>query len=187
MKPAAGAAMVDAIQTARLFHRTLFVGIALVFLFLRLLPLGGDAGDWPAPDLLLGFACAWVLRRPDYVPAVLVGLVFLTDDFLSQRPPGLWAALALVAVEFLRRREPLMRGLPFAVEWVAVGAVLTAMLLGYRLAMALAILPQPDLRMAVLQLVTTIAIYPLVVAVSRFGLRLRRPPTGQIDVVRRQL
>ena len=42
------------------------------------------------PDLLIAFAFAWSLRRPEYVPSLLLALLFLLADLLLQRPPGLW-------------------------------------------------------------------------------------------------
>ena len=54
------------------------------------------------PDLLIAFALAWSLRRPEYVPTLLLAILFLLGDLLLQRPPGLWALLALLACENLK-------------------------------------------------------------------------------------
>ena len=52
--------------------------------------------------------------------------MFLLDDLLSYRPPGLWTALVLIATEVLRARESGTRDLPFWGEWAMVGAVMLA-------------------------------------------------------------
>lgn len=77
-------------------HRVLFLGLALVLLFLRLLPLGNAPGTLPGPDLLLCLIMAWVMRRPDYLPVGLIILVVLAEDLLLLRPPGLWTALVVL-------------------------------------------------------------------------------------------
>ena len=64
--------MVDPLTTRRLAHRALYVALAAVILFLRLLPVNPMAHGIPGPDLMLAFTLAWVLRRPDFVPALLI-------------------------------------------------------------------------------------------------------------------
>ena len=125
-------------------YRGLFVAFSLALLFLRLLPLGGEIGKWPGPDLMLGLMLAWVTRRPDHLPAVLIGLVVLAEDLMLMRPPGLWAALVVLATEFLRARSTLTRELGFAAEWLLIAVVMVTMLLGYRLIYSLTFLGQPD-------------------------------------------
>ena len=77
--------------------RLAFAFLVLAILFFRLLPLQTDVGGLIWPDFVLGFALAWSVRRPEFVPAVLLAGVFLLSDLLLQRPPGLWAVLALIA------------------------------------------------------------------------------------------
>ena len=45
------------------------------------------------------------------------------------RPPGLWAAIVVLGVEFLRNREADSRDLPFLVEWGTVALLMLAMTL----------------------------------------------------------
>ena len=56
--------MVDPLRVTLWFYRGLFMVLAMVLLFLKLLPLGTLAGTWPGPDLMLCLIYAWVLRRP---------------------------------------------------------------------------------------------------------------------------
>ena len=44
---------------------------------LRALLDQGSDRIWIAPDLLIAFALAWSVRRPDYVPALLLAVAFL--------------------------------------------------------------------------------------------------------------
>ena len=179
--------MVDPLRTALWLYRGLFVVLALVLLFLKLLPLGSFAGTLPGPDLLLCLIFAWVLRRPDYLPVLLVAAVVLVEDFLLMRPPGLWAGLVIVGTEFIRSRVGLTRELSFPAEWALVGAVMFGLLLAYRLAFVVSFMPQPALGFALLQTVWSVLCYPLVVAASRFAFDLRKPAMGEVDAYGRRL
>lgn len=154
-----------------------FVVLAFVVVFFHLLPLRTTTGGWIAPDLLIGFALAWSVRRPDYVPAVLIGLLILLADLLFMRPPGLMAALVVLGAENLKSRVVQLRDSTFAVEWATVAGVMLAILMANRLMLAMVMIPQVPFGMELLQMVMTLLCYPLIVAVSHyvFGVRKTNP------------
>ena len=45
-------------------HRLLFLAVAAVLIFFKLLPLNDMAGQLPGPDLLLCLIFAWTVRPP---------------------------------------------------------------------------------------------------------------------------
>jgi rod shape-determining protein MreD len=165
----------------------LFLALALLLLFLRLLPLGQTAGSFPGPDLMLCLIMAWVMRRPDYLPLSLIVVVVLAEDLILMRPPGLWTALVVLASEFIRSRAALTRELNFVVEWLLVTGLMMGILLVYRLVFALALLPQPPFGYSVVQVLWSIVAYPVVVGLSRLVLDLRKPATGETDDYGRRL
>lgn len=179
--------MVDPLTTRRIAHRALFVALAAVILFLRLLPVNAAAHGIPGPDLTLAFTFVWVLRRPDYVPAVLVVAVFLMEDLMFWRPVGLWTLIVLAATEFLRAREESSRDLPFVLEMALVMGVMSTMLIANRLILGLAMVEQPLLGLELLRLVVTLAAYPFVVALSKLGFGLRRAAPGEVDALGHRL
>lgn len=179
--------MVDPLSRQILLHRALFLGVALVVLFLRLMPLSSGASGWPGPDITLAVMLAWILRRPDYVPAALIVAVVLVEDLMFQRPPGLWALIVLGGSEFLRAREASLRDLSFALEWLTVGVLLLAMVLANRMVLALLMVPQPALGLSLLHYLATIAAYPLVVIASYIAFGLRRAAPGEVDAFGRRL
>lgn len=179
--------MVDPAAASRFTYRGLFLGIAAAILFVRLLPLSALPARFPGPDLILCFALAWVQRRPDYAPAILIAVVFLTEDILAMRPPGLWALVVLLGTEFLRSRESLLRDLPFVVEWMATGALIMAMAVVNWLILALFLVPQAGFGAVMLQVVATIAAYPLVVLATLLALGVRKTATGDVDTLGRRL
>lgn len=69
--------------------RGTYVLLAFAVVFLHLLPLNTRPDRWPFPDVMIALTFAWVLRRPDYVPMLVVAMVMLISDLLLQRPPGL--------------------------------------------------------------------------------------------------
>ncbi|MFT4149175.1 MAG: rod shape-determining protein MreD [Paracoccaceae bacterium] len=182
--------MVDSLHSLRnsvWLRRALFVALAALVLFFRLLPLGSEAGAWPGPDLLLCLIFAWTMRRPDYLPVLLVAGVVLAEDFILMRPPGLWTALVVVGTEFIRSRVALTRELTFTVEWLLVAGIMAALVLAYRAVFAIAFLPQPGLGFAMVQVIWSILCYPVVVVVSRYGFDLRKPAKGETDAYGRPL
>lgn len=168
-------------------YRGLFLLVALTLLFLRLLPLGSTAGQWPGPDILLCVIFAWVMRRPDYLPVLLIVAVVLIEDLILMRPPGLWTALVVMATEFLRSRVALTRELNFVVEWLLVAGLMIGMLLAYRLIFAIVFLPQPGFGFSLMQTLWSMLCYPVVVMASRLALDLRKPAMGEVDEMGRRL
>lgn len=167
--------------------RGLFLTIALVLLFIRLLPLGSAPGALPGPDLLICVIMAWIVRRPDFLPMPLILTVILLEDLILMRPPGLWTAIVILATESLRGRVALTRELSFVVEWLLVSGVMLAMMLLYRLTLGLAFVPQAPFGFAIVQVLWSIAVYPVVVGLSRLALDLRKPATGEVDSFGRRL
>lgn len=179
--------MAEIFRNSVWFYRGLFVLLALALLFLRLLPLGGEVGNWPGPDLLLCLMLAWVTQRPDHLPAPLIAAVVLAEDLMLMRPPGLWTALVVLATEFLRARSALTRELGFAAEWLLIAIVMVAMLVAYRFVFAIAFMQQPGFGFAAAQTIGSILMYPVIVGLLRFAINLRKPLTGELDAMGRRL
>lgn len=199
--------MWDNFRTSVWYYRGLFVLLAALLLFFRLLPLGAPSDNWPwstlpnwvlglfgreprfwpGPDLLMSMTLAWVMRRPDHLPAALIAAVFLLEDMILMRPPGLWAALMLMATEFLRGRAALTRELSFAVEWVLAAGLMLALMVVYRLIFAITLMPQPGFAFALLQTIWSSLCYPLVVILYSLVLDIRKPVTGEVDSYGRRL
>lgn len=161
--------------------RAAYLSIVVWVIFFNLLPLETTPRVWTGPDILLGVTFAWALRRPEYVPMVSVALVFLLTDLLFQRPPGLLAALALIATEMLKSRARGLRDLPFMVEWLSVGVAMLAVAVSYRVILTLVLVPQAPLVLSVIQLAMSILAYPLIVLVTRLVFKVRRAGPGDID------
>ncbi|MES0826321.1 rod shape-determining protein MreD [Ruegeria sp. SCP11] len=160
--------------------RGLYLCLAALILFLHLLPLDTKPDRWPFPDLLIALTFAWVLRRPEFVPTLLVALVMLMADLLLQRPPGLLAALVVLGAAYLRSAAFGLRDSGFVGEWSTVAVVITAVFMLNRIILAILSVQQAALGPVVIQVVLTIAIYPLIVLLSQngFGVRRRSSPDG---------
>ena len=167
--------------------RALYLCMGLAILFLQLLPLETAPRGWVMPDLLLAVTCVWVARRPHHAPIWAVGALFLLADFLLQRPPGLWAAAALLAVEALRARVGDLKELMFAAEWAIVAAILAAFYVSFMALWSLFVPYQISNALLILQMILTIAIYPVIagIAASLFGLAKTAP--GQTDALGRRV
>ncbi|NVO22491.1 rod shape-determining protein MreD [Donghicola sp. C2-DW-16] len=158
-----------------------YLVIAAALTFCRLLPLDSLPTAWAGPDLLICVTMAWMLRRPDSVPMVLIAMVALMGDLLFQRPPGLWAAITVGLSDFLRRREEGLRDAPFPLEWGVVGLAFVMSKLLYRIVQTLFVVPNEPLGLTLTQIVVTIAAYPLVVLALNTLFGLRRAAPGEVD------
>ncbi|WP_420585113.1 rod shape-determining protein MreD [Ruegeria sp.] len=154
--------------------RGLYLFLAALILFLHLLPLDTKPDRWPFPDLLIALTFAWVLRRPEFVPTLLVAVVMLMADLLLQRPPGLLAALVVMGAAYLRSAAPGMRDMGFAGEWSTVAVVITAVFMLDRVILAILSVQQAALGPVVVQVVLTIAVYPVIVLLSQNAFGVRR-------------
>jgi rod shape-determining protein MreD len=138
------------------------------------------------PDLLIAFAFAWSLRRPEYVPSLALAVLFLLTDLLLQRPPGLWALLALLACENLKGRSRSLRDATFGAEWIAVSVLLVGILIANQFVLSVLLVPPPQLRLSLLELGVTIVVYPAVVFVTRSVMGVRRARPGELDSLGRR-
>lgn len=154
--------------------RTAFVALIVAILFFHLLPLQTATGGWIWPNLVLCFAMAWSVRRPEYVPTVLLGLTFLLADLLLQRPPGLWAVLALIGCEQLKTQSRSLRDSTLAAEIVSVAICVIGIAVAYRVILGLLLLNAPPFGGTVIQVIMTIVAYPLVVAITHGVLGVRK-------------
>lgn len=164
--------------------RTLYLALCGLVMFLHLLPLEPVTRFWAAPDLMIALTFAWTLRRPDYVPIMCVAGIFLLADFLLHRPPGLWAALVLIGSQTLRAKAPDLRDLTFPMEWLSVATTLLAITIGYRVILSILAIDAPPLTLSLVQMLTTLVAYPLVVLASQTIFRVRKIAPGELDAMR---
>ncbi|SIS62641.1 rod shape-determining protein MreD [Paracoccus saliphilus] len=162
----------------------LFVFCQVAILFGRLLPLSTGNIGRPGPDLALCLLFAWMLRRPDQLAAPVIAALFLLEDILLLRPLGLWTIVVLIASEFARTRESRWRDQPFMVEWLRVSILVGAMMLGYRVAQFIFLLPVPALGNVTLQYISTVGFYPVVVLAARWLIGLRRISAAEAEMMR---
>lgn len=161
--------------------RLTFAVVVCVILFFHLLPLETTPRRWVGPDLILGFACAWSLRRPDYVPSLALAALFLLADLLLQRPPGLWAMLAVLGCEHLKSRERGLRDSSFATEWLAVCFVIAFVAIAYRVGLIVTFVPPPAFGLWAFELMMTMLFYPVAVGITHGLLGVRKMAPGEYD------
>lgn len=173
-------------RARRLFYGSLYGLLCAVILLVHILPTDFGPDGMPGPDLLLCITFAWVLRRPHYLPPLLVAAVFLLADILFMRPPGLWAALVLIAVEYLRAREPILRDLPIATEFATVGAAILFVPVAYQIVLVLVAVPQAGFGLLALQTIATLITYPMLVILARVILKVDRMSPTEAEAARLQ-
>lgn len=173
--------MIDPYLLRRILYGLLFLGLSALILFTRMLPLDVGTGGFPPPDLILGFAFAWTVRRPDYLPILLVAAVQLISDMLTMGPPGVAPIFAILGLIALRSRRALLAEQGFAVEWGSVAVIMAFMLLGERVLLGIFFVQQVNFGLAAMGLLVTIAFYPVVVMISTLGFMIEWLKPGAID------
>jgi len=163
--------------------RSVYVALACVILFWNLLPLSTVPAAWAGPDVLMALTFAWSLRRPEFVPVLLIALVMFLSDLLLQRPPGLWAFLVVLGSEQLKTRAIGFRDASFAGEWAAAGFVVIAVFVINYVTLAALMVDQAPLGLALMQMLATIAIYPVIVLISHLFLGVRKLVPGDDDAI----
>ncbi len=173
--------MSERFVSSALFYGVIYFAIAGGVVFFHILPLQTVPSRWAAPDLMLGLTFAWLLRRPEYVPVLLIAAVFLIQDVFFQRPMGLYAALTVLGSEFLRSRNRFNHELSFMTEWVLVAGTMAAIVMGGRVLMFVVAAPAPALGMILGQLFLSILVYPIIVGLSYQVFGVRRIAPGDAD------
>jgi rod shape-determining protein MreD len=173
--------MVDPATSRRLSYRAMFFALCAMLIFLKLLPIGAVPGGIPAPDLMFCFMAAWMMRRPNYVPVLLVAFIFVLSDIVFLRPIGLWSALIVLGSEFLRSRSTGPSEIPVPAEIALVSFVFAAMFAIYSVVFVLLGTPHAELKTAALHVLTTVIAYPFVIGVTHFILRVRRAKPSDLD------
>ena len=163
--------------------RAAFILLTLFILFVHLLPLNSAPSTWALPNLLMGFAFAWSARRPEYVPAILLGLVLLLADLLLQRPPGLWAVIVLLASEKLKSQAPTLRAATFLTELATVTGLIIGATVLNRVVLAVLLVDVPGLLLTLNQMGMTVLFYPAFVFVTHAIMGVRKSAPGDLDTL----
>lgn len=161
--------------TLRLWgYRALFCVAVLAIALVLMLPLRIEAGRLPGPDIILALTIAWALRRAEHVPIVPLAAAMLVVDLLLTRPPGLMAALTVLAVEVIRAREYQWRDLPLALEWLVGSGLIAGVMAANAVLLAIFLVPQPTLGQILIRLILTAAAYPFMALAVRYLFRVAR-------------
>lgn len=131
------------------------------------------------------FAMAWSVRRPDYVPALLLALLFLLADLLLQRPPGVWALLMLLACERLKSQAFTLRDAGLPTEYIKVSVLIVGVYVLDRVVLALTLVDLPSLGLYLLQMVATLVAYPFAVVITHSLMGVRKSAPSDVGGGRR--
>ena len=170
-------AVLDGGSVARAFRTMLMSVLGIIAIYMEAAPLGLSPQAPPSPDLLLCVLAYFAVRRPGSCPILVVFLLGLVRDLLTDVPTGAGALSLVIGLEALKIWRRHLQRASFALEWLAVGAVAagTAFTQWFVVLMSLA---QPPYLLDLLhQCLYTTAAYGPVALVFRWLLRItwRRP------------
>ena len=142
-------------------HQLVYFCIGLLIIFFQILPLQTTPQTWSGPNVLLVFFATIVTKRPEFTSSFLVASIFLIEDFFLMRPPGLMSSLTVLGFYFLKRKFHYQEGNSLIFGWGSVTACLTIILLLYYFISVLLFIPSAGLRLTLIELIVTLALYPV--------------------------
>ncbi len=151
----------------RLLSGTAYSCLMCLLLLINIVPYDIWPRRFPGPDLMVAITFVWLLHRPAQIPTPLVAVVFFVADILLMRPIGLWAALMVLAAEFMRHRRRSVRERTFVAEWALASGVLLAATLANVAVLSAVLFESVLLDRAMFQAGSTIMAYPLVSMAAR--------------------
>ncbi len=131
-------------------------------------------------DVLFCLAASWILRQPHLLPPLLIGAIWFFQDVVFGMPLGLWTAIAVLALEFLRSQSRMTQPQPFIFEWLLFSAVYIAATFAYQLVLLLTLTSTPPILEIVRFLTVTLLAYPLVVSVTNHVFRIFKSPRSNV-------
>ncbi|MEM6679752.1 MAG: hypothetical protein AAF675_17960 [Pseudomonadota bacterium] len=160
-----------------LWSMTLLVTLALLAVAIETAPVGLHPRALPSPDIVAVLIAVLAVRRPRALAVPLVFALGLFRDLLGDGPVGAGTLSLVLLAEGLRQAaSTLARGSLLREGLVVAGALAAMFLLQYLI--TLIIFSQPPYVMAVVrQWVLTVATWPLVLIMLRWGLGLRAEAT----------
>ena len=158
-----------------LIYRIIFVTIATFLILANLMPLQTTPQSWPWPNILLLLVFCWSLREPNFVPIPLIIGVVLLQDFLLNRPPGLFSGISVIILIWIKAITSSSDDKSFLAEWVRVSLAFAAISLIYHLILSVSLVNTIELRMTLIQTIFNISTYPFIVLVSHYVFRVKRP------------
>ena len=159
-----------------------YLALAGAITVLAMLPGEAVPRRWPVPDVLLLVTLAWLVRRPAHLPAASLAFVFLAADFVTGQPPGLRAALVLIAAEHLRARAGADGAGPSAAadgpiaEWARAGAAILLIAFAEHALLGLTLTPAPEMGPVLLRAISGALLYPASALFVAYVLNVRRAP-----------
>ena len=142
-------------------HQILYFCIGLLIIFFQILPLQTTPQSWSGPNVLLVFFAALVIKRPEFTSSLLIAVVFLIEDFFLMRPPGLMSSLTVLGLYILKRKFQNQEDTSLVFVWGNVAICLTLILLICYFVLKLLFIPSAGLRLTIMEITVTLAIYPI--------------------------
>lgn len=162
----------EVFDPGRIFRIVAMVVLSMIAVFAEAAPLGLGPTAPPSPDLLLCVLVYWSVRRPGSTPMLAVFALGLMRDFITDTPLGAGALALVIVTEVLKTQRRALQRSNFLVEWIALGiATLGATALQWLL-VVLTFMQPPYLMDLFHQCLYTAMVYPIVVVIFRWVLRI---------------
>lgn len=154
-----------------LLFNSLFLLLAFLYIHFSINPLGLPAPLTFQIDYLICFSAALLLRKPNFLPTLLIVFIWLVQDFLYGFPLGLWTLVAVVILEILRALSGYIKYHSFLTEWVLFGTVYLGGSLIHFCILLLTFSGTPPIAQVLSFAGLSILIYPIFALISHFSIK----------------
>ena len=167
----------ELMSPARWLRIALMTTLSILAIYAEAAPLGLSAAAIHSPDLLLCVIAYWAIRRPGSTPVLIVFLLGLARDLLTDVPVGAGALSLVLVAEVLKHWRRAFSRTGFLLEWAAICAAAVGSSFLHWALVFLTLSQPPYLADLGQQCVFTIAVYPVIALVFRWLFRIswRRP------------
>ncbi len=165
-------------QLDRWARRALPVAISLLLALLSAVPIPVPGYAALAPDLVLMAVFYWVVHRPDLMSLPVVFVIGLFADLVSGTPLGVNPLILILVHVTIMSQHRVFRGKPFPIVWLGFAVVAGPAKLTQALLVPIVVGAWPDPVLLLVQIVLTIALYPVLAAWFARLQRLALPAAG---------
>ncbi len=137
--------------------------ITFVFLLLNISAVTFDIAQTLKPDFILIAVYYWAVYRPTLMLPAMIFVIGIIMDFLSGAPTGFYAMTYIAAHWITRDQRRFLMSQPFITVWLGFAFVSIAIGALQWVIYTIATMSLPEITPIILQLVSSICLFPLVV------------------------
>lgn len=163
------------------FKQAILILFAALMIMYNLIPFNLTPDALPTGDIMFCVICILTIRRPEIVPFWIITLIYLGFDIFQMKALGVKTICVLIAAEILRLYRNIFRENPFFFEWLVISVAFLLVLIANEVILRLTIVPTPPISNLFWEFLFTILVYPIILFLMTYVLKIKKPAMGEFD------